>query len=129
MNIILLLLYTGILADVMDWSTGVWFEFNDEDVVVLKDGPVAGFHVDQMHGTIQSNNDKPQKINGSADAYNLFYVEKDYLSASVKSDMICCDRGDSSSTRSRDIETSETETDTYQLYSQMRMDMYRLEQE
>lgn len=43
--------------------------------------------------------------------------------------MIRCDQGDSISTFSADIETTETEYDTYQLYSKMRMDMYRLEQE
>ena len=115
-------------ADVMDWSTGVWFEFNDEDVAVLQDGPTAGFHLDQRHGSMP-NNDNPQKNSGSADAYNLFYVDKDYLSTSVQSEMIRCDQGDSISTFSADIETTETENDIYQLYSKMRMDMYRLEQE
>ena len=90
------------IADVMDWSTGVWFEFNDEDVAVLQDGPTAGFHLDQRHGSMP-NNDNPQKNSGSADAYNLFYVDKDYLSTSVQSEMIRSDQGDSISTFSADI--------------------------
>jgi ubiquitin C-terminal hydrolase len=78
------------VANAMDWSTGVWFEFNDEDVEVL-DGPLSGFHPDQ---TDISSDDSNRKISGSADAYNLLYVEKNYLSKSVQSDLVRCDEGD-----------------------------------
>ncbi len=60
-------------ADVLDWTTGVWYEFNDEEVSVLEDGPESSFHS-------SSETDKNAKVVGSADAYNLFYVEEKYLS-------------------------------------------------
>ncbi len=60
-------------ADVLDWTTGVWYEFNDEEVSVLEDGPESSFDC-------SSESDKNAKVVGSADAYNLFYVKEKYLS-------------------------------------------------
>ena len=60
-------------ADVLDWTTGVWYEFNDEEVSVLEEGPESSFDS-------SADTDKNAKVVGSADAYNLFYVEEKYLS-------------------------------------------------
>jgi len=59
-------------ADVMDWTTGRFYEFNDGEVTLLEDGPVSSFEPD-------SDEDR-RLTRGSEDAYNLFYVEKSYLS-------------------------------------------------
>ena len=62
------------IADVLDWTTGVWYEFNDEEVSVLEEGPESSFDPDS------DDEGKNSKVEGSADAYNLFYVEQNYLS-------------------------------------------------
>ena len=64
------------IADVLDWTTGVWYEFNDEEVSVLEEGPKSSFDPNPSN----SSEDKIFKVEGSADAYNLFYVEQNYLS-------------------------------------------------
>jgi len=55
------------VAEVMDWTTGVWFECNDESVKMLDNGPSG------VYGN-----------NGCSRAYNLFYVKQDYLARQVK---------------------------------------------
>ena len=77
------------VADVMDWTTGVWYEFNDEDVTVLQAGPKSSFDPnepeDDAAGTDQLG--ERRKVGGSADAYNLFYVEACYLSRRCQSEL------------------------------------------
>ena len=63
------------IADVLDWTTGVWYEFNDEEVSVLEEGPESSFDPNSA-----DDEGKNAKVEGSADAYNLFYVEQNYLS-------------------------------------------------
>jgi ubiquitin carboxyl-terminal hydrolase 48 len=65
------------IADVMDWTTGVWYEFNDEDVSTLEQGPKSSFEPNESNSSAKCKGDK---IDGSTDAYNLFYVEQSYLS-------------------------------------------------
>lgn len=60
----------------MDWTTGVWYEFNDEEVTVLIGGPTSSFDT----GDTGDGADLKSKVSGSEDAYNLFYVEEGYLS-------------------------------------------------
>lgn len=76
------------VADVMDWTTGVWYEFNDEEVTRLEWGPVSSFDPSKT-----KNRQEPRqpgngrKVNGSQDAYNLFYVEQTYLARHAKSEL------------------------------------------
>jgi len=65
------------IADVLDWTTGVWYEFNDEEVSVLEEGPTSSFDPNSNNS---SKKGKSAKVDGSTDAYNLFYVEQNYLS-------------------------------------------------
>ena len=65
------------IADVMDWTTGVWYEFNDEEVSVLEEGPTSSFEPNASNSSAKG---KGNKVSGSTDAYNLFYVEQSYLS-------------------------------------------------
>lgn len=65
------------IADVLDWTTGVWYEFNDEEVSVLEEGPESSFDPNPSNSADEGKN---AKVEGSADAYNLFYVEQSYLS-------------------------------------------------
>ena len=67
-------------ADVLDWTTGVWYGFNDEEVSVLEDGPESSFHS-------SSETDKNGKVVGSADAYNLFYVEESTCLSNLSSSL------------------------------------------
>ena len=68
--------YSGhYIAEAMDWITGEWFEFNDEKVSLLKGGPSNCF---------DPSNEKPKKLPpGSQDAYNLYYVEEQFLAQSI----------------------------------------------
>ena len=111
------------VADVMDWTTGVWYEFNDEDVKILEHGPVSSFEPSLLRekdrikaqggsdntldnnqgGTMCSDETrelkrKYRKICGSLDAYNLFYVEEGYLSQQFQSEMRRCRQHDQNST-------------------------------
>lgn len=73
------------VAEVMDWTTGVWFECNDESVKMLDNGPSG------------VGND------GSSRAYNLFYVKQDYLARQVKKTVLGDDaKIDSNSTPAED---------------------------
>lgn len=70
------------IAEAMDWTTGLWFEFNDEDVTFLEMGPKhsieTGFSLDS---TTSGNGSscKTSATTGSSDAYSLFYAERSYL--------------------------------------------------
>ena len=115
------------IANVLDWKTGVWFEFNDETVNILENGPLSGFHSEE------ASHDKKgtlRKIYGSEDAYNLLYVEKNYMSTSTRNDFVRCAEGDVNARATNDFVAMETEDkDTYQFYSNMRAQQFRLEQE
>ena len=47
------------VAEVMDWATGVWNEFNDEDVTVLEKGPTSSF--DPTEREVTAANAKAKK--------------------------------------------------------------------
>ena len=73
--------YSGhYVAEVMDWMTGVWFEFDDEKVSKQDKGPISSYHPSQ------ETCHRPKE--GTSDAYNLFYVELTFLRETVKKDLI-----------------------------------------
>mmetsp|Transcript_21335 Transcript_21335/g.46317 ORF Transcript_21335/g.46317 Transcript_21335/m.46317 type:complete len:1522 (+) Transcript_21335:285-4850(+) len=75
------------VAEVMDWTTGVWYEFNDEDVTILEGGPTSSFEPSETDDVEEKKQpDKQLKVKGSQDAYNLFYVEQSYLSKQCESE-------------------------------------------
>jgi ubiquitin C-terminal hydrolase len=63
------------VAEAMDWLTGQWFEFNDENVKLLSDGPSCSYDPDESETTDK----KTTKMNGSQDAYNMYYVDEKFL--------------------------------------------------
>jgi len=81
--------YSGhYVAEAMDWLTGVWFEFNDERVSVLEKGPSCSYDPAETSlvsieeaATGSREKSKPQQ--GSADAYNMYYVDEDFLAHNV----------------------------------------------
>lgn len=111
------------VANVMDWNTGVWFEFNDEDVDVLDEGPLSSFH--PRHAN--NGEDTLQKTSGSADAYNLLYVDKKYFARSVQTNLEYCEKEDAACNESlSNPRSAELEDNTYQFYSKMRLKQFRL---
>lgn len=63
-------------ADVMDWKTGMWYKFNDEEVTILGSrGPCSSFEPEN-----DGKGFGRKKVVGSQDAYNLLYVQEEYLS-------------------------------------------------
>lgn len=63
--------YSGhYVAEAMDWQSGLWFEFNDELVSFLKNGPSCSFDPSNTTGKTPT---------GSSDAYNMYYVEELFL--------------------------------------------------
>ncbi|EJK51774.1 hypothetical protein THAOC_29026, partial [Thalassiosira oceanica] len=70
------------VAEVMDWTTGVWWECNDESVTRMPDGPSASYDPDGDGGE-----DGGAGVRGSSDAYNLFYVERGYLARQVRASL------------------------------------------
>lgn len=79
------------IAEGMDWTTGVWFEFNDKEVKVLEHGPTGGENEDngmEKNGMeSKSRNGKQRCKKGSEDAYSMFYVEKKYLGKKVREEV------------------------------------------
>ena len=66
--------YSGhYIAEAMNWSTGQWFEFNDAKVAQLK----------QASHSCDNGPGKSLEGAGSADAYNMYYVEESFLAQSV----------------------------------------------
>ncbi len=83
--------YSGhYLAEAMDWLTGKWFEFNDETVKLLPNGPTSSFDPDILSAKIGDQGCAPKATTtksmpaGSQDAYNMYYVEDGYLAKSAK---------------------------------------------
>ena len=85
------------VAEAMDWTTGLWFEFNDEDVMFLESGPKHSFWkediltcgergsafddiavVDSL-GKVGQRDVAAPTVTGSTDAYSLFYAERSFL--------------------------------------------------
>jgi ubiquitin carboxyl-terminal hydrolase 48 len=105
------------VCNALDWNTGVWFEFNDEDVEVLESGPLSAFQPKTSNVT---NGDKNgRRISGSADAYNLLYVEKGYMSSQSLSDLCL----------KEDMLSSSIDCDIYQEHYIKRQEQYKVEQE
>lgn len=68
-------------ADVMDWKTGMWYKFNDEEVTILGSrGPSSSFESEIDESGLIRPNIGRDKVVGSQDAYNLLYVQEEYLS-------------------------------------------------
>lgn len=67
------------IAEVMDWSTGSWYEFDDDKVSFLEHGP------NSTYDPIEARESKKVKLKGGTpDAYNLFYVQESCLRESVE---------------------------------------------
>jgi len=64
------------VAEAMDWTTGIWFEYDDQTVTLLEDGPTSSYGID--------DNIEKEQVQGTSDAYNLFYVKQSFLRESVK---------------------------------------------
>ena len=96
--------YSGhYIAEAMDWLTGQWFEFNDEKVTRLEEGPSCSFDprtisttptttTTQQAGKGTSVDVTPKRAGkkqkasaliGSKDAYNMYYVEENFLAQSI----------------------------------------------
>ena len=60
-------------AEAMDWSTGLWFRFDDETVTHISKGP--------MHSIEKSSTGKQgdHGLSGSEDAFRLLYVKSSFL--------------------------------------------------
>jgi ubiquitin carboxyl-terminal hydrolase 48 len=78
--------YTGhYVAEALDWQTGCWFEFNDDVVKVLVDGPSNSISSNQE--AYDESKWKKKKIIGSSDAYNMYYVQESFLAESAVSSL------------------------------------------
>jgi len=108
--------YSGhYIAEAMDWLTGIWYEFNDEKVEVI-DKPSCSYdqltiskiaaqqleeslNDDASSRTFGINSRKKgkkskklqQQLTGSVDAYNMYYVDEEYLRTSVMENLRSCD--------------------------------------
>jgi ubiquitin carboxyl-terminal hydrolase 48 len=78
------------VAEAMDWTTGVWYDYNDEEVTLLPSGPNCSYVPAAFSTTfspipppIAANScgkiKKTPPLRGSSDAYSLFYVERSFL--------------------------------------------------
>ena len=71
------------VAEAMDWVSGQWFEFNDETVTVLADGPTCSYGPSDKQDTGTKSGKAAKKLAGSNEAYNMYYVEESFLAQSV----------------------------------------------
>ena len=77
------------VAEAMDWTTGVWYDYNDEEVTLLPSGPncsyvpaaftTASSPVAPVAAASGGKIKKVPPVRGSTDAYSLFYVERSFL--------------------------------------------------
>jgi hypothetical protein len=107
----------------MDWTTGVWYEFNDEEVSILEGGPTSSFDpVDTEADTEVKKQSKTRKISGSGDAYNLFYVEQSYMAQHSKIEL-------QDLTEIAASTASDEDGDIFTSVNSRREERYRLERE
>jgi ubiquitin C-terminal hydrolase len=74
------------VAEAMDWLSGQWFEFNDETVALLENGPTCSYDPEDITEEYEASAEtksSSKKLAGSNDAYNMYYVEESFLSQSV----------------------------------------------
>jgi ubiquitin carboxyl-terminal hydrolase 48 len=71
------------VAEAMDWLTGQWFEFNDETVKLLSDGPSCSYDPAET----EISEAKMSSLTGSQDAYNMYYVDENFLSKNALDDL------------------------------------------
>lgn len=83
------------VAEVQDFLTGQWYEFNDEKVTLLEKGPSCSYVPSKVEETDDDGDVKmvsPEeakaskrikkrspKLEGSPDAYNMYYVEESFM--------------------------------------------------
>ncbi|CAB9522452.1 Probable ubiquitin carboxyl-terminal hydrolase creB [Seminavis robusta] len=72
------------VAEVQDFLSGQWYEFNDEEVKLLEKGPTCSYDPSDLPEDTDdddgpSKRPKGPKLTGSSDAYNMYYVEASYL--------------------------------------------------
>jgi ubiquitin C-terminal hydrolase len=72
------------VAEAMDWLTGQWFEFNDATVKLLPDGPSRSYDPSLAEGETTTK----KKLEGSQDAYNMYYVEDSFLAKHATSSLL-----------------------------------------
>ncbi|GKY91746.1 hypothetical protein MPSEU_000146300 [Mayamaea pseudoterrestris] len=78
--------YSGhYVAEAMDWPSGQWFEFNDETVTRLELGPNCSYNPNapKDNSTDDEQKESAKKQNGSNEAYNMYYVEENFLAQSI----------------------------------------------
>ena len=131
------------VAEAMDWTTGIWYEYNDEEVTLLPDGPSCSYNPDDVFsggesedktfgsvegGSLSSGTHKRRRkgsewaaattiggcmaegaigsgqgggagdssgrvkprslLRGSADAYNMFFVERGFLAKNAAAQIL-----------------------------------------
>ena len=100
------------VAEAMDWTTGVWYEYNNKEVTLLPNGSNSSYYplasdTKFSQDTSTSGDDREIDIishnsveisgksdlnkfllRGSADAYNLFYVKKSFLARCAKRQLL-----------------------------------------
>ena len=72
------------VANAMDWNTGVWFEFNDEDVDVLSDGPFYWMMVNYVAKFLK------QGPNSSSSCHMLYHNDLFIYLYSLHQTMLIC---------------------------------------
>ena len=91
------------VAEAMDWTTGVWYDYNDEDVTLLPNGPNCSYIPASSDDGSASSTPAPAPmaasaggkikrtapLRGSSDAYSLFYVERSFLAKTAARHILC----------------------------------------
>jgi ubiquitin carboxyl-terminal hydrolase 48 len=94
------------VAEAMDWLTGQWFEFNDATVKLLPDGPSCSYDPSLAEGETTTK----KRLEGSQDAYNMYYVEDSFLAKHATSSLLkreqLLERVNNSSSQADDVEES-----------------------
>jgi ubiquitin C-terminal hydrolase len=88
------------VAEAMDWLTGRWFEFNDETVKLLPNGPSCSYDpsiLEEDEGDMDDSSSPLQRdkrisslsaVSGSQDAYNMYYVQDSFLAKNAISSLL-----------------------------------------
>lgn len=126
------------ISEAMDWQTGTWYEFNDDKVTMLSGGPSSAYTPSRSSETskhsdllekVQSK-DIPARLQGCADAYNLYYVDASFFAKCVEENIsrkqICNETNSREKPSHNADDKKRGEIDIYQTISIERGERYGL---
>ena len=120
------------IAEAMNWTSGTWFHYNDEDVTHLPNGPHCSYDPSSpsqptgANGKGRGNGRRATVLRGSSDAYNLFFVERSFLADTAVSQILSNEKRILKTSMFYSSTLSAIDEDAIEKVSRQRRETYRL---